>query len=422
VDQVEKAKSVETGRIGRILARLLMPVGVAEGAFPLLIARALRGFADGYVVVLLPVYLLVLGFDQLDVGYLSTATLAGSAIATLAIGATSHRWPSRRLLLFAALLMVTTGFAFASVSSFWPLLIVAFIGTLNPSSGDVSMFLPLEHARLAQAASGTLRITLFARYTLIGSLGAAIGALAAGTPSWLMQWLGLPLMDGLRGMFVLYGLLGGLVWLLYRTLPAGNILTNQIPVPLGPSRGIVFKLAMLFSVDAFAGGLIVNSLLTLWLLERFGLSTGEAGVFFFCAGLLSAGSQLAAPIVAHRIGLLNTMVFTHIPANVCLIFAAISPNIEVALALLFARSALSQMDVPVRTAYVMAAVTPSERTAAASFTTVPRSLASVLSPSLAGALLASGFLGAPLIACGALKIAYDLALLAFFRQLEVSSD
>jgi MFS family permease len=399
-----------------------MPSGVAEAAFPLLAARALRGFADGYVAVLLPAYLLALGLDQLDVGFLSTATLAGSALVTLAVGVVGHRWPTRRLLLYAALLMTITGLGFASISSFWPLLIVAFIGTLNPSSGDVSVFLPLEHARLAQAAKGNTRTTLFARYTLIGSLSAAVGALAAGIPSLLTAWAGLPLIDGLRAMFVLYGLLGGFVWLLYRSLPTASIHTGKRPAPLGPSRRIVFKLAILFSVDAFAGGLVVNSLLTLWLFERFGLSLGQAGMFFFCTGLLSAISQLAAPAVARRIGLLNTMVFTHIPANVCLILAAIAPSVEVALALLFVRSALSQMDVPVRTAYVMAVVTPEERTAAASFTSVPRSLASAASPTLAGALLASGLLGAPLIVCGALKIAYDLALLVSFRRLNVPLD
>jgi MFS family permease len=405
-----------------MLARLLMPAGVAKAAFPLLAARALRGFADGYVGVLLPAYLLALGLDQLDVGYLSTVTLAGSALATLAVGAVGHRWSMHRLLLFAALLMATTGLAFASISSFWPLIIVAFIGTLNPSSGDVSVFLPLEHACLAQAASGNARIALFARYSLIGSLSAAVGALAVGIPSLLTTWLGLPLIDGLRAMFVLYGLLGGSVWLLYRTLPVASIPTGQLPAPLGPSRPIVFKLATLFSVDAFAGGLVVNSLLTLWLFERFGLSLGQAGLFFFCTGLLSAFSQLAAPAISRRIGLLNTMVFTHIPANVCLILAAISPTVEVALALLFVRSALSQMDVPTRTAYVMAVVTPAERAAAASFTAVPRSLASAASPTLAGALLASGLLSAPLVICGALKIAYDLALLVSFRRLDVPMD
>jgi MFS family permease len=405
-----------------MLARFLIPTGVAEEAVPLLAARALRAFADGYIAVLLPAYLLALGLDQLDVGYLSTATLAGSALATLAVGVVGHRWSTRWLLLSAALLMVITGLSFASISSFWPLLVVAFIGTLNPSSGDVSVFLPLEHARLAQAASGDVRTALFARYTLIGSLCAAVGALAAGIPSLLSIWLGIPLIDGLRAMFVLYGLLGGSVWLLYRALPIASIRTGQRPAPLGPSRPIVFKLAILFSVDAFAGGLVVNSLLTLWLLERFGLSLGQAGLFFFCTGLLSAVSQLAAPVIARKIGLLNTMVFTHIPANVCLIFAAIASDVEVALALLFLRSALSQMDVPTRTAYVMAVVTPAERAAAASFTAVPRSLASAASPTLAGALLAAGLLSAPLIACGALKIAYDLALLVSFRRLDVPLD
>ena len=315
--------------------------------------------------------------------------------------------------------MAITGLSFASISSFWPLLVVAFIGTLNPSSGDASVFLPLEHARLAGAARGDARTALFARYSLVGSLSAAVGALAAGVPSWLNAWLGLPLIDGLRAMFVLYGLIGGSVWLLYRALPTASIRANKPAAPLGPSRGIVLKLAMLFSVDAFAGGLVVNSLLTLWLFERFGLSPGQAGTFFFCAGLLSAGSQLAAPAVARKIGLLNTMVFTHAPANVCLIFAAVAPNVEVALTLLFVRSALSQMDVPTRTAYVMAVVTPPERAAASSFTAVPRSLASAVSPTLGGALLASGLLSAPLIACGALKIAYDLGLLISFRRLKV---
>lgn len=406
----------------RTLTRLLMPAEVAETAFPLLAARALRAFGDGYVAVLLPAYLLALGFDQLDVGFLNTATLAGSALAMLGLGVIGYKWTTRRLLLFAALLMAITGVSFASVSSFWPLFVVAFIGTLNPGSADVSVFLPLEHARLAQAANGNARTTLFARYSLIGSLSAAIGALAAGIPSWLVSWSGFSLIDGLRAMFVLYGLLGGAVWLLYRTLPAIEIQTAPLQQPLGPSRSIVFKLAMLFSIDAFAGGLLGNSLLTLWLFARFGLSLGQAGTFFFCAGLLSAGSQLAAPFVARRIGLLNTMIFTHIPANVCLIFAAIAPNLEVALVLLLVRSALSQMDVPTRTAYVMTVVTPAERTAAASFTAVSRSLASIASPTLTGALLASGLLSAPLIACGALKIAYDLALLISFRRLDVPLD
>jgi len=220
-------------------------------------------------------------------------------------------------------------------------------------------------------------------------------------------------------MFVLYSVIGLTVWWLYRNISEVEDAASLPAAPLGPSRAIVVKLSALFSIDAFAGGLVVNSLLALWLFERFGLSLAAAGTFFFFTGLLSAASQLAAPLLARRIGLLNTMVYTHIPANLCLILAAVMPNLDVVLGLLLIRSALSQMDVPTRTAYVMAVVTPPERAAAASFTAVPRSLASAISPSLSGALFAAGALSAPLLACGALKIVYDLALLAAFHRHEI---
>lgn len=398
------------------MSRLLLPAGVDPAALPLLLARALRAFADGYVAVLLPAYLLALGFGTLDVGILSTSTLLGSALATLLVGAWGHRFQTRNLLLGAALLMLTTGLAFAAQSAFWPLLLIAFAGTLNPSSGDVSVFLPLEHTRLADAGQGAARTALFARYSLFGALFAAFGALAAGIPEWLSTRYALPPLSALRAMFVLYGLIGAAVWLLYRRLPRAPAAAQSTPTPLQASRGIVVRLAALFSLDAFAGGLVINSLLALWLFQRFDLSLAAAGGFFFWASLLSAASQLAAPAVARRIGLLNTMVFTHIPANVCLILAALAPGIELAIGLLFVRALLSQMDVPTRSAFVMSVVTPGERAAAASFTAVPRSLAAAISPTLGAALLASGWLAAPLIACGGLKIAYDLLLLRAFRR------
>jgi predicted MFS family arabinose efflux permease len=337
------------------------------------------------------------------------------------VGAWGHCFHSRRLLLAAALLMAATGAGFAGFSTFWPLLLIAFVGTLNPSSGDVSVFLPLEHARLAEAAQGDARTALFARYSLTGALCAALGALAAAVPDGLAAY-GIERLFALRGMFVLYAVVGLTVWLLYLRLPEPPPHARPAPpAPLGPSRGIVLRLAALFSVDAFAGGLVVNSLLALWLFERFGLSLSAAGAFFFWAGLLTAASQLAAPLVARRIGLLNTMVFTHIPANVCLILAALATSLPLALGLLLLRAALSQMDVPTRSAYVMAVVTPPERAAAASFTAVPRSLAAALSPTLGGALFASGWLAAPLLACGVLKIAYDLALWRAFRRIKPDS-
>jgi MFS family permease len=383
----------------------------------LIASRALRGFADGYVAVLLPAYLLALGLDAITVGFLSTATLLGSALATLAVGAIGHRVERRRLMLAAAVLMVATGLAFASLSAFAPLLLVAFVGTLNPSSGDVSVFLPLEHAQLADAASDKdQRSAWFARYTLAGSLAAAFGALASALPAWAALGGAWTMLSALRAMFVFYALIGVAVWALYRSLPALTEAHVAPPAPLGPSRRSVFKLAALFSVDSFGGGFLINALLAQWLFQRHGLSLAAAGSFFFWSGLLTTGSQLVAPILARRIGLLNTMVFTHIPASLFLIGAAFVDSLPVALALLLARSALSQMDVPARAAFVMAVVTPPERAAAASFTAVPRSLASAVAPTFGGALLAGGLLAAPLVACGAIKIAYDLALLWTFRN------
>ncbi|RQP24394.1 MFS transporter [Piscinibacter terrae] len=400
-----------------LLTRVLLPAGTAPEAWRMLAARGMRALCDGYLAVLLPAYLLALGMGQLEVGLISTATLLGSAAATLVVGAWGHRFAPRALFITAAALMVATGLGFAGLSSFWPLLVVAFVGTLNPSSGDVSVFLPLEHARLAHAAQGEARTALFARYSVLGALCAAIGALAAGVPDLMHRWAGWDRLASMRALFAAYALMGALIWLLYRGLPMpaqGQAVAP--PTPLGPSRGIVLKLAVLFSVDAFAGGLVLNALLSLWLFQRFGLSLSQAGLFFFWTGLLSAASQFAAPKVAARIGLLNTMVFTHIPANVCLMLAAVAPSLPMTLVLLFIRAALSQMDVPTRTAYVMGVVTPAERTAAASFTAVPRSLASALSPALAGWLFAFGWIGAPLLLGGALKIAYDLSLWRSFRQ------
>lgn len=402
------------------LERIALPSGVHRDALPLLAGRALRGVCDGYIAVLLPSYLLALGFDSMAVGLISSTTLIGSALATILVGIVGHRYPQRRLLMLASVLMFATGLGFSGLSTLWPLLVIAFVGTLNPGSGDVSVFLPLEHARLAESASPDVRTALFARYGLIGAFSSAMGALAAGVPAWLVEQASLSSLDAMRVMFVFYGITGLLLWRLYARLPARHphdaAMTEK--APLGPSRPIVLRLAMLFSVDAFAGGLVVNSLLSLWLMQRFSLSLAATGQFFFLAGLLTMFSQLAAVPLARKIGLLNTMVFTHIPSSLCLIAAAFAPTLTLCLALLLARSALSQMDVPTRTAYVMAVVTPPERAAAASLTAVPRSLAAALSPALAAALMAYGYASTPLLACGVLKIAYDLAMLRAFRRVE----
>ena len=406
-----------------------LPADVEPAAAWLLASRMLRGFADGYVAVLLPAYLGALGFSVVQIGVLSTLTLAGSAVATIAVGALGHRFRASGLMLAAALTMVATGLGFAGFQAFWPLALVAFVGTLNPSSGDVSVFLPLEHARLARAAVNSgARTALFSRYALAGGLSAAVGALASAWPAWWSAHVGGAELDAMRAMFVLYALIGCTVALLYRGFiaherrdqaAAGGAAAGanpDAPQPLGPSRAIVLRLAGLFCIDSFAGGLLVNSMLALWLFKRFGLSLGSAGQFFFWSGLMMTASQLLAPVLARRFGLVNTMTFTHIPASLFLIAASVAPTLPLALAFLLLRSVLSSMDVPARNAFVMAVVTPPERAAAASFTAVPRSLASALGPTIGASLLASGVLAAPLVACGVLKISYDLLLLAMFRR------
>jgi predicted MFS family arabinose efflux permease len=281
------------------------------------------------------------------------------------------------------------------------------------------VFSPLEHTLLTHAVTPESRTALFARYSLVGALVGAVGAQAAGLPAIAEHGFSIDLKHALQFMFLLYGVLGLLSFALYQRLAPGLEMKSQtLPTPLGQSRRTVYKLAALFSLDSFAGGFAVQSLLALWLFERFELSVATAGTVFFWVGIFSALSQLASPHVAARFGLINTMVFTHLPSSVFLILVPFMPTLPLALVFLFLRSALSQMDVPARTSYVMAVVSAGERPAAASVTAVPRSLAAAVSPALAGYLLSLSPFGWPLILCGTLKITYDLLLLHMFRHVK----
>jgi MFS family permease len=380
------------------------------------LARALRDFGDGFIAILLPVYLTALGLSAFDVGIVATLALAGSALLTLGVGLLGGRQDHRLLLLAAAALMAGTGIAYAAANDYAVLLLVAFVGTINPSGGSTSVFVPLEHTVLSGTVAPAARTRAFARYSLTGALAGAVGSLLAAAPPWL-EGLGLEPLRALKAMFVFYAVLGVLGGAVYARIPPRPHAAARV-APLGPSRGIVYRLAALFSIDAFAGGFVVQSLLALWLFERFDLSLGAASVFFFWTGVFSAFSFPVAAWIGARIGLVNTMVFTHIPSSLCLIGAAFAPTLELALALLLVRAALSQMDVPTRSSYVMAVVTESERPAAASVTAVPRSLASAASPAMAGALFAAGLHAWPLLLCGGLKIAYDLLLLWAFRHIK----
>jgi MFS family permease len=381
-------------------------------------ARSLRDFGDGFVAILLPVYLIALGLGALEVGVIATAALLGSSLTTLGIGLLGRPHAQRALLLAASTLMAATGIAFALGGSFSWIAIIAFVGTINPSAGNVSIFVPMEHALLTGAVPSSRRTRSFAIYGLAGAIAAAAGSLAAGSPECLAA-LGWTRTASLQAMFLLYAMLGVAGGACYWRIPSQAAApVTRTRFALGQSRPIVLRLAAFFSIDAFAGGFAVQSLLALWLFEKFDMTLSMAGVFFFWSGILAAFSYPAAAWLARRFGLLNTMVYTHIPSSLFLIGAALVPNLAVALGLLLARSALSQMDVPTRSSYVMAVVTPAERAAAASVTSVPRGLASAASPVLAGALFAAGYSSLPLVVCGILKILYDLLLLWTFRSVK----
>jgi MFS family permease len=384
----------------------------------LLAARGLRGFGDGFAIIILPVYLSAIGFTTAQIGIVATASLLGTAVLTLGVGFIAPRYELRKLLVAGAGLIVLTGLAFPAMDGIAFILAVAFIGTMNPSSGDLGVLIPLEHATLTREAADQDRTRIFARYSLVGALTSAAGSLAAALPELLARH-GIAELTALRSMFYVYACIGFFAALLYRRLPRDHAhVAAPAKAVLTESRGIVYKLAALFSLDAFAGGFVVQSLLALWLFERFEMSLAAASIFFFWSSLLAAFSFPVAAWVSRRIGLINTMVYTHIPASIALILVAFSPSLTLALPLLLFRSALSQMDVPARSSYVMAVVTPGERTAAASVTAVPRTLASSISPTFAGFMLAGSFSGLPLVLCGVLKIVYDLALLYSFRHLK----
>jgi MFS family permease len=383
--------------------------------------RAIRGFADGFVSVLLAQYLTGLGFSPVEVGAIVTGTLLGSAVLTLTFGLTSHRFTLRALLITATWVMVATGAGFATVTAFWPLLLIAVVGTLNPSAGDVSVFLPTEQALVSTHVDAARRPWTFAVYNLGAIFAGAVGALASGIPERLAHAQGWDVTDTQQAGFVLYALAGVAVFLVYRglthdhdTLP--TVSSGERRRVLQRSRRIVLELTGLFSLDAAGGGFVVTSLLVLWLHLRYDLSAGTTAAVFFATGVLSGCSQLLAPRLARRLGLVRTMSFTHMPANALLILAAFAPSGELAIGLLLARAFLSSMDVPARQSFVMAVVPPEERAAAASVTNVPRSLAAAATPLLAGALLARTTFGWPLVIAGVVKITYDVLLLVLYRD------
>lgn len=394
----------------------------------IILMRGLRQGAYGLLAVVLAIALTREGFSPAAIGALVTVSLAGDFLGTLVIGHYADRWGRRRTLVVLALLMALTGLIFGFLRWYPLLLLAAFCGTLGTSASETAPFLPIEQAMLGSQGTGTDRTTLFARYNLVASVAGAVGALIAGLPAVLAR-SGLSFDTLLALMFCLYALAALLAaWQASRLsdtveakgtalLEWGGLWRRLIP-PLPHSHGIVIRLAALFSVDAFSGGLIGQTLLALFFHLRFGADLGMLGALFFGANLLSALSFLAAPWLARRFGLLNTMVFTHLPSNILLMLVPLMPTFPLAALVLLARQCLSQLDVPTRQAYTMALVDPTERTAAASVTSLARSAGSAVSPILSGVMLQGPLLaiGLPLLLAGGLKAAYDLALWAVFHR------
>jgi MFS family permease len=385
-------------------------------------SRALRMFAYGLVSVVLVLHLTAAGVTPSRVGLLLTLTLLGDVAVSFAVTTRADRAGRRRMLVAGGLLVILAGAAFASSTAFAVLAAAATVGVLSPSGNEVGPFLAIEQAALAQELSPGARTGAFAWYQLTGSLSTAAGALAGGAAAQALPHAGATPLASTRLVFAGYAALGvGLVVLATRLSPRVEAPPAQGPRPalgLHRSRGVVVRLAALFAVDAFGGGLVVQSLVAWWFQRRFGAGPAVLGAIFFGANVVAGLSVLAAAAIARRIGLVATMVFTHLPSNVLLALVPLAPTLPLATALLLLRFSISQMDTAPRQAYTMAVVAPDERASAAGITAIARSVGAGLAPLLAGPLYASAaFSGAPFVVAGGLKILYDLLLWRGFRNL-----
>lgn len=388
-------------------------------------ARIVRLFAYGFLSVVLVLYLAEVGLDAHRIGLLLTLTLIGDVVISLYLTTRADAIGRRRTLLGGALLMVAAAVVFASTRDFVLLVLAATIGVISPSGNEVGPFLAVEQVALAQSAEWRDRTALFAWYNLAGSFATAMGSLAAGVFTDLLMRRGFGTLASYRSAVIAYAVLGSLLGLIFMRLSSAVEGSSRVGRKRGlfrvhRSRSIVFRLASLFALDAFAGGLVVQSIVAYWFYRRFGISPALLGSIFFAANLLAGTSALAAARIARRIGLLNTMVLTHLPSNVLLILVPFMPTLHLAIAVLLLRFSISQMDVPTRQAYVIAAVDESERTASAGIAGVARSTGAALAPVLAMPVIASvEHQWVPFAAAGGLKIVYDLVLLWSCRSARI---
>jgi MFS family permease len=391
--------------------------------------RFARMFAYGLVSIVLVLYLTEIGFNERTIGLLLSLTLAGDMLISLWMTTRADRLGRRRMLTAGAVLMALAGLVFVSTQFFPLLMLAAIVGVISPSGNEVGPFLAIEQAAISQEVTGSRRTHLFAVYNLIGSVATAVGALVAG---WTIRWSEEASVSAIaadRGILIAYAAVGLVLALAFSRLSPGvEPAAAQLGQPkalfgLHRSRGIVLKLSTLFALDAFAGGFILQSFVAYWFTVRFNVDAGSLGTVFFFANLFSGLSGLVAARLADRFGLVNTMVFTHIPSNVLLMLVPLMPTFETSMAVLLARFAISQMDVPTRQSFVAAVVAPDERSAAAGVTNIFRSCGAMLAPVLAGTLLGSPETRSmPFFLAGGLKILYDVVLLVMFRNVAEAED
>ena len=398
-------------------------------------ARILRTFAYGFLSVILAIYLRLIGLSDPAIGFVLTATLANSIVFTVIASFYADRIGRRKMLILYGALMSSAGAIFVVSGDFVSLIIAALIGTINVTGSETGAFLSIEQALLPQTVTDIKkRNTVFAFYNMAGTFAMAIGTLLSGLPSLLQQHYGLTQVDSIKPLFLLYSALGIATIVIYLFLsrkieaPSSSYSSSYISKPLTKtlspnSKRVVGKLSGLFAVDSFAGGFVIQSLVSFWFYTRFGIELATLSYIFSVAGVLTALSFLAAAKIADRIGLINTMVFTHIPSNLLLIMVGFAPSLPFAIGFYLTRMALSQMDVPTRQSYIAAVVNEDERTAAAGITNISRNISQAISPSVTGTILQLlPAMSAPFVIGGALKIIYDLALYFSFRNIKPEQE
>jgi MFS family permease len=396
----------------------------------LLAARIMRTFGYGFLSIIIAIYLRLLGFDNIQIGLLLGSALVNSVIFTLFASFYADRIGRRRLLIIYASLMSVSGLIFTITDNYFLLILAAFIGTMNVTGSETGAFLTIEQATLPQTIRNKQMMnTAFALYNMVGTFSMSVGILLSGLPSLLQeQFYGLSQIESIKGLFILYTLLGLFVIIIYimlsRDIEVKQEAKRTIKQTLSPrSKQIVAKLSTLFAVDSFAGGFVIQSVISLWFFTRFGADLAALSYIFSAANVITALSYIAAAKIADRIGLVNTMVFTHLPSNILLILVAFAPSLQLAVILYLIRMTMSQMDVPTRQSYIVAIVSEDERTAASGLTNVSRNIAQTISPSLFGYIFQSSLsLAAPFVLGGVIKIIYDLALYFNFRNIKPKDE